>query len=170
MGIRSILPESAVETIIDQLTTNSSLDLGITKLEWYDCLENPQVQYLLNMIGVEEEVFKDVFDCIDGDGSGIISTAELHEGLTVCRDPPRSHELLECRLKVREMQLWLHNRLKPEINQIRRLLVDLWSAHPKVSTQGRCLERNVTQEGPKHVDSRAEAGARQAECINIMGL
>merc|ERR1712154_324952 len=150
--IRSILPESAVETIIDQLTTNSSLDLGITKLEWYDCLENPQVQYLLNEIGVEEDVFKDVFDCIDGDGSGIISTAELHEGLTVCRDPPRSHELLECRLKTREMQLWLHNRLKPEINQIRRLLLDLWSAQ---STHGRFL-----QEGPKHVDSKPEAELR----------
>merc|ERR1711879_544123 len=101
--------------------------MGITKAEWFDCLENPQVEQLLNELGVEENDCKDVFDCIDGDGSGVISTAELHEGLTVCRDPPKSHELLECRLKIREVQLWLHNRLRPEVSQMRRLLADLWT-------------------------------------------
>merc|ERR1712113_995782 len=112
---------------------------------------------------------KDVFDCIDGDGSGIISTAELHEGLTVCRDPPRSHELLECRLKVREMQLWLHNRLKPEVNQIRRMLLDLWNSLDLKETSlavARVSQRDlkITQaESVKHVDFNTERNSSCAQ-------
>merc|ERR1712232_1405218 len=36
------------------------------------------------------------------------------------RDPPRSHELLEIRLKIRHLQQWIRNRLKPEVRTMRR--------------------------------------------------
>merc|ERR1712125_227545 len=55
-------------------------------------------------------------------GSGVVTTVELNEGLLRCRDPPRAHEILEVRLRVREMQQWLRTRMKPELHSIRRNL------------------------------------------------
>jgi len=120
--IRAVLPQTALDTIIDRLTYNTMLDLGITGSEWIYCLKNPLVQKLLDELGVEDDVRYDIIECLDAEGSGVVTTTELHEGLLMCRDPPRAHELLECRLKVREMQQWLHNTLKPEVGAIRRSL------------------------------------------------
>jgi len=128
--IRGVLPQSAVDTVIDRLTCNTTLDLGITKDEWNHCLGNPQVRAILDELGIDEELRKDIIEYFDSDGSGQVTTAELHAGLLMCRDPPRAHELLEVRLKIREMQQWLRTRLKPELQGIRRGIKTLESGDP----------------------------------------
>lgn len=118
--IRAVLPDSAVDVVIDRLTRNTTLDLGITSDEWIHVLDNPQVKQVLDELGVDSELRPDIFSCIDADGTGVVTTSQLYEGLLLCRDPPRSHDLLEVRLKVRSMQQWLRSRLKHEMESIRR--------------------------------------------------
>jgi len=155
--IRGILPESAVDTVIDRLTCNTTLDLGITKSEWTHCLENPQVKKLLDELCVDEELRLDIIDCIDADGSGVVTTAELHEGLMMCRDPPRAHELLEVRLKIREMQQWLRNRLKPEVQSIRRTIMAIDDNGVRLMTKDQRQEERTGSNGEG--SSRISIGA-----------
>merc|ERR1719183_2529674 len=84
--IRGVLPQSAVDTVIDRLTCNTTLDLGLTKDEWNHCLQNPQVRGILDELGIEDELRKDIIEYFDTDGSGQVTTQELHAGLLMCRD------------------------------------------------------------------------------------
>jgi hypothetical protein len=122
--IRGILPEEVVQTIIDQLTMDMTLDLGITKLEWQQCMRNDKVMRLMDQLNVPIHVRNDLFDVIDSDGSGVVTSAELHEGLLLCRGPPSSHDIVGCRLQVREVQQLLKNHIEPKTRIIHDQLVE----------------------------------------------
>lgn len=134
--IRAVLPENAVDIVIDRLTRNTTLDLGITSDEWNHVIDNPQVKHVLDELGVDNELRPDIFSCVDSDGTGVVTTSQLVEGLLLCRDPPRSHDLLEVRLKVRDMQQWLRSELKHEVGSIRRTILSEAKGHKQYFTNG----------------------------------
>lgn len=121
--IRGALPEEAVHTILDRLASGVT-DQGITKEEWLYCIQNDKVRSLLDDLGVPLSVRKEVIDVVDADGTGTVSSAELRKGLVmcVCSGVPQTHELADCRLKVREMQQWLYHHLEPQVHVLRDML------------------------------------------------
>ena len=66
--IRSDLPEAAVNTIIDHLTSSPSMDLDLTVDEWLECFKNLEVNELLGKLGVHKRVRIHARGCFDGDG------------------------------------------------------------------------------------------------------
>lgn len=124
--IRAVLPEDAVSVVIDHLTNNTTLDLNITKSEWLECLKNAEVDAILNELRIPCVIRQDAIDIADADGSGVVSTAELKEGLLLCcGDLAMSGGIVDCRLKVREIQQWLRNKIEPKLHIIQNMLVHI---------------------------------------------
>lgn len=121
--IRSALPEEVVNLIIDQLTSNTTLDLDLTEEEWLECLKNPEVQKILAALNIPDRLATSAVEIFDSDGNGRVTTAELREGLTLCCDPLEYGDIVDCKLKVRVMQQWLVNRIEPQLRLIQDLLV-----------------------------------------------
>lgn len=123
--IRGPFPEEAVDAILDRLAVNdTAAPLVITKEEWLQCIQNNKVQSLLDSLGVKGHLQKDVIDIVDANGSGTVSSEELHQGLLmcVCRGLPQAHDLMDCRLKMREVQQLLHHHLEPQMHILRDML------------------------------------------------
>jgi hypothetical protein len=124
--IREVLPEAAITVVIDKLTNNATLGLDITKQEWLECLKNPQVNQLLDQLRIPNVIRRSAVDIVDADGSGMVSTAELREGLLLCSgDLAVSGGVVDCKLKVREIQQWLRNKMEPRLHSVEHMLIKL---------------------------------------------
>merc|ERR1712066_2655 len=104
--IRAHLPDYLVATVLDRLVTDTTLELGITRSEWMQCLPNKEVRKLLDQLGIPRRSFKKLFDIIDIDGSGTVTSSELQETVWMMRD--QSLEIAGCHSRVRDVQRLLH--------------------------------------------------------------
>jgi len=63
-------------------------------------------------------------DILDSDGSGSVSTVELREGLLLCSaELGVAGGIVDCKLKVREVQQWLRNRIEPQLHIVQDLIM-----------------------------------------------
>lgn len=153
--IRAVLPEEAISVVIDKLTNNSSLGLGITRREWLECLKNREVNGLLDQLGIPNVIRRDAVDIVDADGSGMVSTGELREGLLLCSgDLAMSGGIVDCKLKVREIQQWLRNKVEPQLRVIQEMILHIKQDHFRDKDQqeeklGKLVERTTMKLIPK---------------------
>lgn len=116
------IPDDALVSILDRLVTDTTLDLGITKSEWLECLHNREVKALLDELGIPLNFRKRLFDLIDTDDSGTVTSSELQELLRSHRTPAQALELAGCHLRVREVQRHAQNKLKPELLKLQKAI------------------------------------------------
>jgi hypothetical protein len=121
--IRAHLPADLVHLILDLLVTDTTLDLGITKAEWLQCLPNKEVKKIMDALGIPRHIRKDLFDVIDIDGSGTVTSSELKEMLLLVKDPVNAHEMAGCHFRVRDIQRQLQSRLEPQLSMINDITV-----------------------------------------------
>merc|ERR1719316_1462474 len=88
--IRGLHPPHVVTMIIDGLTVDETLDLGMRENEWLESLSNKQVQKLLDELEVPKDVRTNIFEVLDADNSGIVTSSQLRQGLLKCKCPVRS--------------------------------------------------------------------------------
>ena len=69
------------------LIMDEHMDLKLTKKMWRECLQNRQVVDILNSLGVPSQERLMLFDVLDSDENGVLSTSELLSG--VQRGPKR---------------------------------------------------------------------------------
>merc|ERR1711871_473478 len=120
--IRGILPEDAVAIIIDQLTTNTTLDLGLTEYEWLVCLQNRKVRNLLDKLDVPENLREDLVTICDSNGNGLITSAELQQGIIHCRGSSVALMVQDCKTKVQEVQEYLQTKMEKQMHIMHHLL------------------------------------------------
>merc|ERR1719356_1210057 len=89
----------------------------MSKKEWSQCLENREVKELLDHFQIAIPLRKRLFDLIDFDDSGTVSSSELQEILRLHRVPAQHLEVLTCNLRVREVQRFNRLKLKDEISR-----------------------------------------------------
>jgi len=121
--IRGVLPDDVLMAILDRLTTDTTLDLGLTKPEWFQCLRNSEVKKLLDGLGVPASSRKRLFDLVDIDDSGTVTSSELQEILRLYRTPAQALELAGCHLRVREVQRHAQTKLRPEIHKLYKHMI-----------------------------------------------
>jgi len=123
--MRAVLPEDVVHTILDRLVTDTTLDLGITKMEWTQCLHNKEVRHLLDGLGVPAGLVcrKRLFDLVDIDGSGTVTSSELQEIMRLYRTPAQALELAGCHLRVKEVQRHAQMKLGPQLTTLMKHVV-----------------------------------------------
>merc|ERR1712232_1200907 len=95
-AIRAVIPNEVVAMILDILVTDTTLDLGITKSEWLQCLPNKNVRRLLDELGIPPSFRADLFDIVDVDGSGTMMSSELQDILMIVKRPFQAQELAGC--------------------------------------------------------------------------
>merc|ERR1712224_159123 len=66
---------------------------------------------------------REIVDVLDADGSGSVSTAELRDGLLLCKGQPLAKDLVDCRLKMHELQHWMHLRLEPHLQILQDMML-----------------------------------------------
>lgn len=121
--IRAVLPEEAVSVVIDKLTNNTTLDLDISQQEWLECLKNTEVSLILDQLKIPYVIRRDAIEILDSDGSGKVSTHELRDGLLQCsEDLGLSGGVVDCKLKVKEIQQWLRNQMEPQVQLVQDML------------------------------------------------
>lgn len=122
-AVRAILPDDALRIIIDQLTTDTTLDLGMTALEWQECLKNEGVKEILDELRVPECIRKDIVDILDADGSGTVTSLELREALLRCRGEPHAADLIDCKLKIQHLQHHMQSHLETQMHLLHDMLI-----------------------------------------------
>lgn len=113
--IRSLLPPSVVTMIIDGLTVDSTLDLGMREDEWLESLDNRQIQKLLDELEVPRDVRMHIFEVLDADNSGIVTSSQLREGLLNCKAAARSMDLVDCKVTSHDIQTRLQVDVSPKL-------------------------------------------------------
>eukprot|EP00746_Dinoflagellata_sp_MGD_P090663 gnl/MRDRNA2_/MRDRNA2_35824_c0_seq1.p1 gnl/MRDRNA2_/MRDRNA2_35824_c0~~gnl/MRDRNA2_/MRDRNA2_35824_c0_seq1.p1 ORF type:complete len:919 (+),score=169.15 gnl/MRDRNA2_/MRDRNA2_35824_c0_seq1:220-2757(+) len=140
-SIRGTLPKEAVSAILNGLVADDAPVLSISKEQWLECIKNDKVKSLLHDLGVKGHAQKDVIDIIDADGSGAVSSEELRKGLLMCvyRGLPQAHDLVDCRLKMREVQQWLHHHLEPQMHIVTDMLKSIQCTRRAPSPDNSCI-------------------------------
>eukprot|EP00746_Dinoflagellata_sp_MGD_P156959 gnl/MRDRNA2_/MRDRNA2_86041_c0_seq1.p1 gnl/MRDRNA2_/MRDRNA2_86041_c0~~gnl/MRDRNA2_/MRDRNA2_86041_c0_seq1.p1 ORF type:complete len:930 (-),score=152.34 gnl/MRDRNA2_/MRDRNA2_86041_c0_seq1:94-2544(-) len=167
--VRAVLPEEAVSVIIDQLTSNTILDLDITRKEWLECLKNHEVISIMDQLQVPEIVRRNIIDILDADGSGSVSTAEMREILILCSaNIGFPGDVVDCKLKVREMQQWLKNKVEPQLQILQTTLIQQANLLTSKLEQSFLEKRkNVTEaefQGVGSPEVAANASSSQESC------
>ena len=119
--------------------------MSITKAEWMDAIVHPAVKRLLVDLGFDVFLHAELFNLLDADGSLAITAAELSVGLLNGMTPARGHELMEVRLKVREIQQDLLQARRqaraPDLNHGR---ASLWYTQTRKHASKRLTTRRET--------------------------
>jgi len=135
--IRTNLPSALVETIVDRLVTDVTLDLHITKQEWIHCIGNHHVRKLLDDMNVPRQCRVDLFDMVDSDASGKITASELKHIIPLFNTPAQYvyTDLLACKFKVQAVQRHLYSTIEPRLivmqNQVSSFndrMLDIWKS------------------------------------------
>lgn len=121
--IRPLLPDDALTMIIDQLTMDTTFDLGMTTKEWLECLKNEEVKNILDELRVPDSIRTEITNVLDADGSGRVTSAELRNGLLRCRGKPQAGDLIDCKLKIQHLQHYMQTHLESQVHIIHDMLI-----------------------------------------------
>merc|ERR1712216_652754 len=66
-------------------------------------------------LGIPRRCRKALFDIIDIDGSGTVTSSELQEMLLLVKEPVHAHEMMGCHFRVRDIQRQLQTRIEPQL-------------------------------------------------------
>eukprot|EP00746_Dinoflagellata_sp_MGD_P156144 gnl/MRDRNA2_/MRDRNA2_85710_c0_seq1.p1 gnl/MRDRNA2_/MRDRNA2_85710_c0~~gnl/MRDRNA2_/MRDRNA2_85710_c0_seq1.p1 ORF type:complete len:926 (-),score=144.68 gnl/MRDRNA2_/MRDRNA2_85710_c0_seq1:21-2798(-) len=133
--IRGLLPPSAVTMIIDGLTVGSTLDLGMREEEWLESLNNRQVQKLLDELEVPRDVRMHIFEVLDADNSGIVTSSQLREGLLNCKAAARSMDLVDCKVTAHDIQTRLQIDVSPKLSKLEAQMDSQMQAQARLENQ-----------------------------------
>lgn len=62
------------------------------------------------------------FDLMDIDGSGTISSLELHNMVQICRGTKQGLEIAGCHLRLKDLQEHIRTKLAPQLNKLQQII------------------------------------------------
>ena len=107
--IRAVYSSEAnkFDPLLDDCGVQKDLEIG---RETFDrILTEPRVIELLEQLGVDEVDSVGLFDVLDSDDSGTVSTEELVDGILMVRGQLKKSDTIATRLAVKAIQTSLHN-------------------------------------------------------------
>merc|ERR1712061_332057 len=99
----------------DTATRNMEHDTGafegfeITRERFGKVIDDPDVQHTLDELDVDETDRADLFDMLDGDGSGTLSIDEIVTGIMAVRGQAKKSDIIATKLGVKAVQHSLHS-------------------------------------------------------------
>jgi hypothetical protein len=166
-AVREKMPEDTILRILDRLTANQTLDLGLKREEYFDCIKNQDVRELLDRLGIAELDRLDLFDVLDANGDHSLSSSELRDGLVRVRGQPRTADVVATRLMVKSIQGEVHVELPQKLEalgkHLRRVEGKLDDIHDFIENTRMDTEAQAKQSELKRVEDYAKGVESQLQ-------
>lgn len=92
--------------------SHKDMSVDITKEQFHELIEDPGVQNLFDELDLSVTDREDLFDVLDGDGSGAISAQELVKGVLKVRGEAKKSDSVATQLAVRAVQISLKDYME----------------------------------------------------------